>query len=50
MLLGYFFNWDFFGRIDGIIVVATIMAIIDRTINLEKLSHQLTEKQPQPIT
>lgn len=50
MLLGYFFNWDFFGRIDGIIVVATIMAIIDRTINLDKLSHQLTEKQPRPIT
>jgi len=44
MLLGYFFNWDFFGRIDGIIVVVTIMAIIDRTISINKLNHQLIEK------
>jgi len=47
MLLGYFFNWDFFGRIDGIIVVSAIMAIIDRTVYLEKISYKLTEKQPQ---
>lgn len=39
MLFGYFFNWDFFGRIDGIIPLVTIMAIIDRTINNQKLPH-----------
>jgi len=43
MLLGYFFNWDFFGRIDGIIIVATIMAIVDRIINLEKPRYQLSK-------
>lgn len=36
MLLGYFFNWDFFGRIDGIIPLVTIMAIIDRLNCSEK--------------
>lgn len=36
MILGYFFNWDFFGRIDGIIPLVTIMGITDRLYCREK--------------